>query len=58
MLIKYFNQTLQEVSEQLQPLYRKIGLVFVGQILREIKRLPFYGLTLQKADTLIIFNED
>ena len=59
ILIKSFSQTLDDIQAEHRPFYRKIGLVFCGQLILDIKRLPFYGLKFEPIDDVTaIFSQD
>ena len=56
-LIQSLSLVLKSPAYQ-QSIYRKIALVFIGQILMEMKRLPFYGLKFEPIDIMTVFSED
>lgn len=57
-LIRYFAETLRNTPEEYQQFYNKIGLVFSVQVLKDIGRMSFYGLTLNEKDPVDQFTKE
>ncbi|MBS1890179.1 MAG: hypothetical protein JST59_02720 [Actinobacteria bacterium] len=57
-MIKHCSVVLKGTSPNYRPLYSKICMVFCGQLIMSIKRLPFYGLKFEPIDVMTVFSEE